>query len=1132
MIMEDATLLLPLSAPVTEVLKQASVWKIGRLTFRSDFDSGNLQDVKPGNSSTEVLLWTARDGQSTGNERGTRSWFYFGVSGHMAGADLTVTIMNLNKQGKLYSQDYRPCYWYAGMTEWLPISSKVAYSREDDDFQLRFRVHLAAETEVFLAFAIPFSYRDTQCLLAHLDRTFAASSSSSSSSRGDASSSLTPASEHHHHRDLAGVTGAASARGVTSTTHTNTSSSTSSSSSNGNGDGKTGRGKGSVKRSSVPGGGWDRKNSKESDGGSAAAAAAAAGSRHALPGSAGSSSHGNSSGTPGAVSITAAVASAVSKRTEDLDARIYYRRQLLTRSLEGRRVELITITDAFGATDDPEVLTGGVCECRGLEPPAAVFPSKKIFFVSSRVHPGETPASHMFNGLLVFLLRKDDPRAAAARRQFVFKLVPLVNPDGVFHGNYRTDTLGQNLNRFYTGDTDPELQPSVYAIKHLLLSYAAAGSLEFYLDLHAHANKKGVFAFGNALEGEAHLQSLLFCRLIAINSPRLRLLVGAATCWPCSAAVIRTCNFTERNMSCPDKDGSSREGAGRVALFRSTGLTHLYTIEANYNTARMLNASCPLAGDPSVCSSPTLSRRSPPKFTTAVLHSVGRSFVTAALDLHGCNPHSRLANSAFRSLEGVRNWLLSELKSPPETRTANLPAMSEASVGSTKGLYTAAVMSRAVGRRPSTSAFGRGCNPGGEPTIQIYEPVSRRGPAGAPSGAARAIATAPTSSHLEASGTPHFPPPQRSATQQPQGTILTASSWPAPVDGVCSVSDPVRGCRRESERGDATEASEEVSLADPGVAVDAEVAAPTGATVELAAAESDAEGDPPQCQHACQPALHLSGSNGSSCGGGVGGAASPLLSFIKQCGSQSSNSLCGGAVVMSGPAQHNQTFAGYMSSRPRSRNDPLTDAGSVGDSDQDDVPQQPQGHLHSPPPACPPPTLATPPLLTSHWRTLPFPSEGAHPIPTPARALDQPQPMPLNASTTNNHKTTVNHNGSGNSPGSHGSSNGGSGGNGNGININGSSRGANMLGAQGQLALSPYGVYVPGHVLATVRALQAADAVLSSASVLTPQMSASALWSSAPATAGQASGSVLRKRVGGGHGKSGSVGEGGRNGWM
>ena len=46
----------------------------------------------------------------------------------------------------------------------------------------------------------------------------------------------------------------------------------------------------------------------------------------------------------------------------------------------------------------------------GGERPRA-FANKPVFFMSARVHPGETPASHVLDGLLDFLLRADDPRA-------------------------------------------------------------------------------------------------------------------------------------------------------------------------------------------------------------------------------------------------------------------------------------------------------------------------------------------------------------------------------------------------------------------------------------------------------------------------------------------------------------------------------------------------------------------------------------------------------------------------------------------------------------------------------------------------------------------------------------------------
>lgn len=61
---------------------------------------------------------------------------------------------------------------------------------------------------------------------------------------------------------------------------------------------------------------------------------------------------------------------------------------------------------------------------------------ERIVFISARVHPGESPSSHVLKGLLDFLL-SNDKKAKRLRSLYVFKIVPMLNPDGVCLGNYR-----------------------------------------------------------------------------------------------------------------------------------------------------------------------------------------------------------------------------------------------------------------------------------------------------------------------------------------------------------------------------------------------------------------------------------------------------------------------------------------------------------------------------------------------------------------------------------------------------------------------------------------------------------------------------------------------------------------------
>ena len=94
--------------------------------------------------------------------------------------------------------------------------------------------------------------------------------------------------------------------------------------------------------------------------------------------------------------------------------------------------------------------------------------------------------------MIEFLASKE---AAKLRDNLIFKIVPIINPDGVVAGNYRTSFIGKDLNRLYlpddpyTSKIDDLLKPETLAVKELIQNAkkeCPKGILAF-IDVHHHS---------------------------------------------------------------------------------------------------------------------------------------------------------------------------------------------------------------------------------------------------------------------------------------------------------------------------------------------------------------------------------------------------------------------------------------------------------------------------------------------------------------------------------------------------------------------------------------------------------------------------------------------------------------------
>ena len=97
-------------------------------------------------------------------------------------------------------------------------------------------------------------------------------------------------------------------------------------------------------------------------------------------------------------------------------------------------------------------------------------------------------------GFIDFLV---SPAGAPLRKRTIFKIVPMINPDGVVFGNYRTGLAGKDLNRKFKAK-NIDLFPEIIHLRDYILKYKLSSKAKFtnFLDFHGHSMKKNVFFYG------------------------------------------------------------------------------------------------------------------------------------------------------------------------------------------------------------------------------------------------------------------------------------------------------------------------------------------------------------------------------------------------------------------------------------------------------------------------------------------------------------------------------------------------------------------------------------------------------------------------------------------------------------
>uniref|UniRef100_A0A8C2WI17 tubulin-glutamate carboxypeptidase n=1 Tax=Cyclopterus lumpus TaxID=8103 RepID=A0A8C2WI17_CYCLU len=233
---------------------------------------------------------------------------------------------------------------------------------------------------------------------------------------------------------------------------------------------------------------------------------------------------------------------------------IYLRRDVLCETLGGNSCPLLTITAMPESNSNDHI-----CQ----------FRNRPLIFLSARVHPGETNASWVMKGTLEFLMGTS-PLAASLREAYIFKIVPMLNPDGVVNGNHRCSLSGEDLNRQWQ-NPNPELHPTIYHTKSLLqyLAHIQRAPLVF-CDYHGHSRKKNVFMYGCSVK-ETVWQSNISATSSDLHEDLGYRALPKILSQIAPAFSMASCSFVVER---------SKESTARVVVWREIGVQRSYTMES------------------------------------------------------------------------------------------------------------------------------------------------------------------------------------------------------------------------------------------------------------------------------------------------------------------------------------------------------------------------------------------------------------------------------------------------------------------------------------------------------------------------------------------------------------------------